>query len=329
MADVSPLLEVRGLTKHFRAGRESFLKRRTKVVQAVDDVSFHVMEGETLGLVGESGCGKSTVGRLIVRLIEATSGSILFDRRDLRTLDDAGLREQRRHFQFIFQDPYGSLDPRMSVENIVGEPIAIEGKLSRSERKERVLGLLERVGLNRSVASRYPHEFSGGQRQRIGIARALALNPRFIICDEPVSALDVSVQAQVINLMRRLQRESGLSYLFISHNLAVVRHIADRVAVMYLGKLVEVASKRELYENPQHPYTKALLSAVPVAEPDEKTDRVALSGDIPSPIDPPRGCQFHTRCPLAVDRCRVETPLLVDTGPDHRTACHLVPEQAS
>ncbi|MEX0921986.1 MAG: dipeptide ABC transporter ATP-binding protein [Rhodovibrionaceae bacterium] len=323
-SDSAPLLEVRNLVKHFRVGRK-LLRRNQQTVQAVDGVSFDIAPGETLGLVGESGCGKSTVGRLVVRLVEATAGSIRFNGRDFLALEKAELREQRRQCQFIFQDPYGSLDPRMTIRDIVGEPILIEGKLSRTERNARILELLERVGLDRQVAERYPHEFSGGQRQRIGIARALALNPRFIVCDEPVSALDVSIQAQVVNLMRRLQKEFGLSYLFISHDLSVVRHISDRVAVMYLGKLVEVTTKAELYKNPQHPYTQALLSAVPVPDPSQKTEPMALSGDIPSAINPPKGCRFHTRCPLAFDRCREEEPPLVPSGKDHLAACHLVP----
>ena len=322
--DAAPLLEVRDLVKHFRVGR-SLLRKNRQRLRAVDGVSFHIAPGETLGLVGESGCGKSTVGRLVVRLLEASGGSIRFNGHDLRALKKRELREQRRLCQFIFQDPYGSLDPRMAIRDIVGEPILIEGKLSRAERNARVLELLERVGLDRQVAERYPHEFSGGQRQRIGIARALALNPRFIVCDEPVSALDVSIQAQVVNLMRRLQRELGLSYLFISHDLSVVRHISDRVAVMYLGKLVEVTTKAELYENPQHPYTQALLSAVPVPDPAKLSQPMELTGDIPSPIDPPKGCRFHTRCPLAYDRCRTEEPPLVPTGKNHLAACHLVP----
>lgn len=324
MVKPTPLLDVRGLTKHFHVG--GGWRGGKHLVQAVDGVSFVIGEGETLGLVGESGCGKSTIGRLVVRLLEASAGSIHFNGRDLRALNKAELREQRRLCQFIFQDPFGSLDPRMKVEDIIGEPILIEGKATRAERTARVMELLELVGLPSSATARYPHEFSGGQRQRICIARALALNPRFIVCDEPVSALDVSVQAQVINLMRRLQRELGLSYLFISHNLAVVRHIADRVAVMYLGKLVEVAGKRELYENPQHPYTKALLSAVPVSgRGADARQKVTISGDIPSAINPPTGCRFHTRCPLAFDRCRVEEPALLFTGEDHFAAYHLVP----
>jgi oligopeptide/dipeptide ABC transporter ATP-binding protein len=319
----APLVEVRDLTKHFHLGGRLFQQQK-QVVHAVDGVSFDIGEGETLGLVGESGCGKSTVGRLVVRLIEASSGTVRFDGVDLLTLGGAALREKRRQCQFIFQDPYGALDPRMKIRDIVGEPIAVEGKLGRGERDGRVLELLELVGLPRNVASRYPHEFSGGQRQRIGIARALALNPRFIVCDEPVSALDVSVQAQVVNLMRRLQREFRLSYLFISHNLSVVRHIADRVAVMYLGKLVEIADKSTLYESPRHPYTQALLSAVPVPDPRRQSDGVMLAGDIPSPIDPPTGCRFHTRCPFAFDRCRIEEPELTATAPGHMAACHLL-----
>ena len=318
------LLQVRDLKKHFRIGK-SLLKSRQQIVYAVDGVSFNLAAGETLGLVGESGCGKSTVGRLLLRLIEPTDGSVRFDGQEMRTLDPAALRAVRRQCQFIFQDPYGSLDPRMRVWDIVTEPIAIAGTMTGTERRARGIELLDKVGLSRAAADRYPHEFSGGQRQRIGIARALALDPRLIVCDEPVSALDVSIQAQVINLMVDLQKELQLSYLFISHNLAVVRHIADTVAVMYLGKIVEVAPKARLYRDPQHPYTRALLSAVPVPEPNHPTQTIELHGDIPSPINPPTGCRFHTRCPFAFDRCRSEEPALADYTPKHQVACHLTP----
>ncbi|WP_173934354.1 dipeptide ABC transporter ATP-binding protein [Chelativorans sp. Marseille-P2723] len=316
------LLQVRDLKKHFSIG-SSLLKSRRQTVHAVDGISFDLAPGETLGLVGESGCGKSTVGRLLVRLIEPTEGSVRFDRREMRTLAGHDLRAVRKQCQFIFQDPYGSLDPRMRIWDIVTEPIVIEGTMTRPQRRTRSIELLEKVGLSAAAADRYPHEFSGGQRQRIGIARALALNPRLIICDEPVSALDVSIQAQVINLMADLKKELQLSYLFISHNLAVVRHIADRVAVMYLGKIVELAPKSELYHRPQHPYTRALLSAVPVPEPDQPTEPMELHGDIPSPINPPAGCRFHTRCPFAFDRCRSEEPILRESRAGHQVACHL------
>ncbi|MCY0150185.1 dipeptide ABC transporter ATP-binding protein [Hoeflea sp. G2-23] len=316
------LLQVRDLKKHFRIGTSLFKSRR-QVVQAVDGVSFDLVAGETLGLVGESGCGKSTLGRLVVRLIEPTEGSVTFGGQDLLNLKATELHAVRKKCQFIFQDPYGSLDPRMRIWDIVTEPLAIEGKMSRPERRARGQELLERVGLSSSVADSYPHEFSGGQRQRIGVARALALDPRLIVCDEPVSALDVSIQAQIINLMTDLKNELQLSYLFISHNLAVVRHIADRVAVMYLGKIVELAPKSELYNHPQHPYTRALISAIPVPEPDRPAGTIDLQGHVPSPINPPTGCRFHTRCPFAFDRCRTEEPQLIAQSTDHLVACHL------
>ncbi|WP_436644477.1 ABC transporter ATP-binding protein [Microbaculum sp. FT89] len=316
------LLEVRNLRKHFRIGK-SLLKSRRQTVQAVDDVSFDLAAGETLGLVGESGCGKSTVGRLLLQLIEPTGGSVKFDGREMRALTREDLRAVRKQCQFIFQDPYGSLDPRMRIWDIVTEPIAIEGSMTRQQRRARAVELLDKVGLSAAAADRYPHEFSGGQRQRIGIARALALSPRLIVCDEPVSALDVSIQAQVVNLLSDLKQELGLSYLFISHNLAIVRHITDRIAVMYLGKIVELAPKAELYRRPQHPYTSALLSAIPVPEPDRPIQPIELHGDIPSPINPPAGCRFHTRCPLAFDRCRSEEPALQTRRPGHQVACHL------
>ncbi|QIE55532.1 dipeptide ABC transporter ATP-binding protein [Pikeienuella piscinae] len=322
MRTSEPLVVVSGLTKHFRV-HGGLLRRKPQVVHAVDDVNFEINAGETLGLVGESGCGKSTVGRLVVRLIEPSAGSVRLNGQELCDLDGRALRARRRQCQFIFQDPYGSLNPRMRVADIIAEPMAIEASLSAAERAERVTELLHLVGLPEHAAQKYPHEFSGGQRQRICIARALSLNPRFIVCDEPVSALDVSVQAQVVNLMRKLQRDLGLSYLFISHDLSVVRHIADRVAVMYLGKLVEIATKRQLYANPSHPYTRALLAAVPEPDPQSRTQPVELAGDIPSPIDPPKGCRFHTRCPLAFDRCRVEEPVLRETTDGHAAACHL------
>ena len=311
----TPLLEVVDLVKHFpdRAG----------MVRAVDGISFSIALGETLALVGESGCGKTTTGRLVVRLIEATSGSVRFDGVELTSLDRGGLRRARRSCQFIFQDPYGSLNPRMSVGDIIAEPLETAGAMDRAARRRRVDEVLRVVGLTSAHARRHPHEFSGGQRQRIGIARALALQPKFIVCDEPVSALDVSVRAQVINLMRALQREFGLTYLFIAHDLAVVRHISDRVAVMYLGKIVEIGGKTSLFARPRHPYTRALMAAVPVPDPARARTRVALTGEVPSPLDPPAGCRFHTRCPLVEDRCRRVSPTLRSVDSDHQVACHL------
>ena len=318
------LVEVENLVKHFPVRKGFFSSRVTGQVRAVDDISFTVARGETLGLVGESGCGKSTTGRLLIRLIDPTSGSIRLNGDDIAKIPDKELRSRRRDVQIIFQDPFSSLNPRKTVEGIISEPLIVHRIGTTAERKARVAELLKLVGMAPDYARRYPHEFSGGQRQRIGIARALALNPKFIVCDEPVSALDVSIQAQVINLMRDLQRELGLTYLFISHNLAVVRHIADRVAVMYLGKIVEMTDKNALYENPQHPYTKALLSAIPMTNPDQRRQRVVLTGDVPSPMSPPKGCRFNTRCPVAVARCREVEPPLVDTGQGHQVACHLV-----
>ncbi|MBL8690201.1 MAG: dipeptide ABC transporter ATP-binding protein [Rhodospirillaceae bacterium] len=324
MTGVDNLVEVENLVKHFPV-RKGFLSSRvTGQVRAVDDISFTVARGETLGLVGESGCGKSTTGRLLIRLLDPTSGSIRLNGDDIAKIPDKELRSRRRDVQIIFQDPFSSLNPRKTVEGIISEPLIVHRIGTTAERKARVAELLKLVGMAPDYARRYPHEFSGGQRQRIGIARALALNPKFIVCDEPVSALDVSIQAQVINLMRDLQRELGLTYLFISHNLAVVRHIADRVAVMYLGKIVEMTDKNALYENPRHPYTKALLSAIPMTNPDQRRQRVVLTGDVPSPMSPPKGCRFNTRCPVAVASCREIEPPLVDVGRGHQVACHLV-----
>jgi oligopeptide transport system ATP-binding protein len=317
------LVEVRNLTKHFPIGG-GLLGVGRDAVKAVDDVSFSIRRGETFGLVGESGCGKSTTGRCILRLIEPTSGSVRFDGQDLLALSSDGLRRLRRDIQIIFQDPYSSLNPRMTVGRIVEEPLVIHRIGDRRGRRNRVAELLGLVGLEPEHADRYPHEFSGGQRQRIGIARALALNPRFIVCDEPVSALDVSVQAQVVNLLQDLQQQLGLTYLFISHGLSVVEHISTRVGIMYLGKLVEVASSEEIFHNPLHPYTRALFSAIPIPDPDLRRERLRLTGDIPAAIEPPSGCRFRTRWPIAEPRCAELEPQLVEVSPDHFVACMVV-----
>ncbi len=317
-----PLLEIDAVVKHFPV-HGGLLGREVAAVRAVDGVSFAIRPGETLGLVGESGCGKSTLGRTILRLIEPTRGKIMYDGRDIVTLGAGEMRGLRRQMQIIFQDPYASLNPRMTVGQIVGEAFAIHRLASGRERQDRVRELLMQVGLRPEHVDRYPHEFSGGQRQRIGIARALAVSPKFIVADEPISALDVSIQAQIVNLLRDLQQQLGLTYLFISHDLKVVEYISDRVAVMYLGKVVEIARSKEIYTSPQHPYTRALLSAVPFPDPARRRDRILLEGDVPSPMHPPPGCAFHPRCPLAIDRCKTETPVLepVKGAADHAVAC--------
>jgi len=317
------LLEVRNLRVYFPVGA-CMLKRNKQAVRAVDDVSFAIAAGETLGLVGESGCGKTTLGRATLRLIEPTSGRILFSGEDITYLKSAKLRSLRRNFQIIFQDPYGSLDPRMTVADIIGEALDIHGLApGRLARRQRVEQLLKDVGLDRSHAERYAHEFSGGQRQRIGIARALAVEPALIVCDEAVSALDVSVQAQIVNLLKDLQNRHGLAYLFIAHDLAIVEHISHRIMVMYLGKMVELGQARTICHEPKHPYTKALVSAVPTLDPSAKRERIVLSGEVPSPIHPPTGCPFHPRCPIAEARCKTEPPALRETTAGHWISCHL------
>lgn len=322
------MLRVDHLKKYFKIGG-GLLGGKGLIIHAVDDVSFTVRKGETFGLVGESGCGKTTLGQTIIRLYEPTDGSIRFGETDISHLKPAKMRPIRRDIQMIFQDPSASLDPRMTVASIVAEPLNIAGIGSRAERKQRIDELLRVVGLNSYFANRYPHEFSGGQRQRIGIARALAVNPKFVICDEPVSALDVSIQAQVLNLLRDLQQQFNLTYLFIAHNLAVVAHISDRIGVMYLGKLVEVASSRTITEQPAHPYTRALISAIPVAEPGRQKSRILLEGDVPSPANPPSGCRFHPRCPIAHANCSVDEPPLEEKTPGHWVACHYTEEAMS
>jgi oligopeptide/dipeptide ABC transporter ATP-binding protein len=317
-----PVLEVDGLTKHFDVTR-GLLRRTVAKVRAVDGVSFDIAAGETLCLVGESGCGKSTVAKLILRLIEPSAGRVTLDGTDVTKLDEAGMRRHRRHVQMVFQDPYASLNPRLRAGTIVTEPLENYEAMSASERDERAAKLLTRVGLRADAMHRFPFEFSGGQRQRLGIARALALNPGLIVADEPVSALDVSVQAQVLNLLMDLQEEYGLAYLFVSHDLGVVEHIGHRIAVMYLGKIVELAGRDELFADPQHPYSEALIAAAPIPDPRAKRERRTIEGEVPSPMNPPSGCHFHTRCPYAVDRCRAEAPALREISPGRLVACHL------
>jgi len=318
------LLEVNNLKKYFPV-KAGVFRKTVGHVKAVDDVSFYIKEGETLGLVGESGCGKSTTGATILRLLEATSGEVKFEGKDILALNKRQMREIRKEMQIIFQDPYASLNPRMTVADIVGEPLKIH-KLahSKKERDKKVEELLDSVGLTPEQMNRYPHEFSGGQRQRIGVARALAVDPKLIIADEPVSALDVSIQAQVINILQDLQNEFGLTYLFIAHDLSVVKHISDRVAVMYLGKIVELTDKHSLYDNPLHPYTQSLLSAIPEPKPERKKERIILEGDVPSPVNPPSGCSFHPRCPKAMDICSKDEPIFKDYGDGHFASCHLL-----
>ena len=322
MSDTRPLLEVTDLVKHY-AVRGGILRRQVGTVHAVDGVSFSLGAGETLGLVGKSGCGKSTVARTVLRLVEPTSGSIKLNGADITPLSKTEMRPVRRSMQIVFQDPFASLNPRMTAGDIVGEPLSVHGLASGEEKKARVAELFRQVGLRPDQMQNYPHQFSGGQRQRICIARALALGPSLIVCDEPVSALDVSIQAQVINLLIDLQRAHGFSYLFIAHDLAVVAHISHRVAVMYLGRIVEIADKAELFANPRHPYTQALLASVPVANPKTKRLKPLVDGDVPSPINPPSGCAFHTRCRYVIDRCMVDRPALAEAGTGHQVACWL------
>jgi len=321
--DKEDLLVVKNLVKYFPV-RGGLLQRVVAWVKAVDGVSFKVKRGETFGLVGESGCGKTTVGRTVLRLIPATSGEAYFDGHDLFALNGQEMKRMRRNMQIVFQDPFSSLDPRMPVGESIGEGLLVHGVKDKGKRAAIVMDTLQRVGLEREHARRYPHEFSGGQRQRIGIARALAMRPQFIICDEPVSALDVSIQSQVLNILKDLQREFGLTYIFIAHNLSVVEHISDRVAVMYVGKLVELAGRQVLYENPLHPYTQALMSAIPIPDPTIRRTRIILEGDVPSPLQPPAGCRFHPRCPVSMEICSQEEPAFREVEPGHWVACHRV-----
>jgi oligopeptide/dipeptide ABC transporter ATP-binding protein len=318
-----PLLQVKDLSKYFAVTRGAILARKIGDIKAVDRISFDIYSGETLGLVGESGCGKTTTGRLILRLIESSGGQILYNQQDITHLDRRAMALLRREMQIIFQDPYASLNPRLTVGEAIAEPLVAHGLASRTEAKERVLALLRVVGLAPFHYNRYPHEFSGGQRQRVGIARSLVMNPRFVVADEPVSALDVSIRAQIINLLQHIQAEFQLTFLFISHDLGVVRHLSDRVVVMYLGRLAELAPTERLFATPLHPYTQALLAAVPSVKQRKQQRRVVLSGDVPTPFNPPQGCRFHTRCPMVMDRCREVEPVWRDTGDGHLVACHL------
>ena len=315
------LIEVKNLKKWFPVGKDATGKR--EILRAVDDISFYINRKEVLGLVGESGCGKTTCGKMLLRIIEPTSGSIFFDNVEITHLNRQEMKDFRRRMMIIYQDPYGSLDPRMRIGKAIAEPLEVHNIGSPKEREERVIQLMEKVGLSADQINRYPHEFSGGQRQRIGIARALATNPEFIVADEPVSALDVSIQAQIINLLKELQQEFGLTLLFVAHDLSVVKHISDRVAVMYLGKIVEMAEKKALFREPRHPYTQALLSAIPVPDPRQRKQQEIIMGDVPSPINPPQGCRFHTRCPKVMDICKMEEPILKEIKPDCFVACHL------
>jgi len=322
-AEQKSLVQVRNLKKYFPVSRQLFSTQR-RFIKAVDDVSFDVLEGETLGLVGETGCGKTTVARTILQLYRPTSGQVLFDGVDLASLQENDLRKMRSRMQMIFQDPYASLNPRMTVGAIIAAPLDVHTRLDQKEKRDRVQELLKLVGLNPDFVNRYPHEFSGGQRQRIGIARALALNPDLVICDEPISSLDVSIQAQVVNLLEELQNRLGLTYIFVAHDLSMVRHISDRIIVMYLGKVMELADRNEIYLHPLNPYTRALMSAVPIPDPDKARNRkrIILKGDIPSPLNPPQGCNFNTRCPIASGRCFQEDPEYREISPEHWVACH-------
>ncbi|WP_066065063.1 ABC transporter ATP-binding protein [Neobacillus soli] len=321
------LLKVEHLKQYFPVKTDSFFKPKA-FVKAVDDISFQLFEGETLSIVGESGCGKSTTGRAILRLDEPTDGKVYYSGQDILHFNKKEMRKLRGELQVIFQDPFASLNPRQTVKQILNEAMAIQEVVAKPKRMDRMLELLDYVGLPPEALDRYPHEFSGGQRQRIGIARALAVNPKLIICDEAVSALDVSIQAQILNLLKKLQRQFGLTFLFISHDLSVVRHISDRVMVMYLGKVVEIADKKDLFDSPLHPYTKALLSSIPVPNPAIQRERVILKGDVPSPIDPPSGCRFHTRCPFATEKCKLEEPALRELGTNHFVSCHFAEKLA-
>jgi len=321
--NMKKLVEVKNLIKHFPV-KKGLFKKTVGLVKAVDDISFDIYEGETLGLVGESGCGKSTLGRVLVRLIDATSGDIMFDNQNLDSYSSKQLRKQRQYFQIIFQDPNSSLDPRSTIGKSIEEALVIHGIKDRIERQKRVREMLNFVGIAARAIERFPHEFSGGQRQRIGIARALILKPKLVVCDEPVSALDVSVQAQVLNLLNNLKDELSLTLLFISHNLSVVENVSDRIAIMYLGKIIELLESSKFAENCKHPYSQALLSAIPIPDPNIKKERIILKGDVPSPINPPKGCRFHTRCPKAISKCSIIEPQLVELSKDHQASCHLI-----